>query len=161
RDGIARLWDTATGAPVSGPMTHPGSSALRSAAFSSDERRISTIDENGRALVRDVRTGQPIIEPLGHDVGSNSCEFSPDGRFLRTGMVATADEPPKFAFWSLPPDTGDSSTPEWLLQLSTLCAAGVVNDAGQYEHVPAVLAQLDDVRRQLAALPADAPFAEW
>jgi serine/threonine protein kinase/WD40 repeat protein len=161
RDGIARLWDSATGAPVSGRMTHPGSSALRAVAFSSDGRRISTIDENRRALVWDARAGQPIIEPLVHDVNVMACTFSPDGRYLRTELAATPSEVPKFALWSLPPDTGDAATPEWLLQLATVCAAGVVNDAGQYEHVPAVLAQLDDVRQQLAVLPVDAPFAEW
>ena len=80
---------------------------------------------------------------------------------LYTELAGTPREPPRFALWSMPPATGDAPTPEWLLQLATICAAGVVNDAGQYEHVPAVLAQLDDVRHQLAALPADAPFAEW
>jgi hypothetical protein len=161
REGISRLWDSASGTPLTGPMTNPGSSALRSAAFSSDGRRIGTVDENRRALVWDARAGQPIIEPLVHDGSVADCVFSPDGRFLRTELAATPGEPPKFAFWSLPPDTDEASTPEWLLKLATICAAGVVNDAGRYEHVPAVLAQLDDVRQQLAALPADAPFAEW
>ena len=51
--------------------------------------------------------------------------------------------------------------PEWLLQLATLLATRSVNDAAQCVDVPEVLAQRDDIRRQLAALPANAPYAEW
>jgi hypothetical protein len=94
-----------------------------------------------------------------------SPEFSLDGRFLRTEKatdVLTKSGEAHFYLWSVPPRLSDGGTiPEWLLQLGTVCATKVVNDAGQLVDVTDVYAQHDAVRHALVALPADAPFAEW
>jgi eukaryotic-like serine/threonine-protein kinase len=159
RDGIARVWDGHTGAAVSEPMVHSGA-AIRAAAFSPDGRRVATAANDGTARIWDARTGQPVAEPMKHDSRVFNCAFSPDGRFVST----EASQPgggPTFLLWSVPPDAGDTPAPEWLLQLATVCAAKSINDAGQCIDIPEVVAQIDDVRRQLAALPDDAPLVEW
>jgi len=51
--------------------------------------------------------------------------------------------------------------PEWLLQLATLCARKMVNDTGDLVDAPDGAAKFETLRQQLAALPADAPLAEW
>jgi serine/threonine protein kinase/WD40 repeat protein len=160
-DGIARVWDGHTGAAVSEPMMHAGV-AIRSAAFSSDGRRVVTAAQDSTARIWDARTGQPITEPMQHDFRVVGCAFSPDGRFVRTEAGRSGPGlGPTFFVWSVPPDAGEAPAPEWLLQLATICAAKSITEAGQCVDVPEVVAQIDDVRCQLAALPDNAPFAEW
>ena len=54
-DHTARVWDTATGEPISPPMKHEG--AVWHAAFSPDGRRVVTAcpDDNGAGLGRGHR----------------------------------------------------------------------------------------------------------
>jgi hypothetical protein len=80
---------------------------------------------------------------------------------VRTETAGAPTVPSTFWLWSVPPNAGDRPAPEWLLHLATICAAKTINEAGQCVDVPEVVAQIDDVRRQLAALPEDAPFVEW
>jgi hypothetical protein len=86
----------------------------------------------------------------------SSPEISPDGRFLRT------QRPEESYVWSLPPRLPEGApVPVWLLRLATVLATKTVNDAGQLVDIPDATTQFDDVRREIAALPADAPLAEW
>ena len=87
--------------------------------------------------------------------------FSPDGRFVRTETAGSPAVSSTFFLWSVPPEAGDVPAPEWLLQLATICAAKTINEAGQCVNIPEVIAQTNDVRRELAALPDHAPFVEW
>ncbi|HUJ42665.1 MAG TPA: serine/threonine-protein kinase [Opitutaceae bacterium] len=146
------VWDGRTGAPVGEPLPAGG----KQVRFSSDSRNLSTADANGIVRVWDVPSGQPVTEPMSYrSARTLSPEFSPDGRFLRT-------ETKEFFVWSVPPRLPvDSPIPEWLLQLATVCATKTVDDAGQLIDVPDVLKQFEEVQHQLAALPADAPLAEW
>ena len=66
-----------------------------------------------------------------------------------------------YSVWSVPCDTTHAPAPEWLLQLATLCAVRRVNETSQCIDAPEALAQLDEIHRQLDALPADAPYVEW
>jgi hypothetical protein len=64
--------------------------------------------------------------------------------------------------FSVPPRLPeDTRVPEWLLQLATVFSNKTVNDAGQLVDLPDAITQYHDVVRQIAALPADAPLAEW
>ena len=161
-NGVARVWDGRSGAPMSDPMRHPGSE-IRAAAFAADSRRVATASEDRTARVWDARSGQPVTEPMMHEDCKRvlDCAISPDGRFLQTEPGSLPGAAPTYCIWSVPPDAGDAPASEWLLQLATILATKSVNDAAQCVEVPEVLAQLDDVRRQLAALPPDAPYAEW
>ena len=82
--------------------------------------------------------------------------FSPgDGRFFYT---FSADET---YVWAVPPDVGDVPAPEWLLQLATICAGKRLSDSGALVDATNALEAIDDLRRTVAALAPDAPFAEW
>ncbi|TMQ11442.1 MAG: hypothetical protein E6J90_34670, partial [Deltaproteobacteria bacterium] len=59
RDETARVWDAATGKPVTSPLVHQG--AVTSAAFSSDGTRVVTASEDKAARVFDATTGKPVI----------------------------------------------------------------------------------------------------
>jgi hypothetical protein len=86
----------------------------------------------------------------------SSPEISPDGRFLRT------QGPEQIYLWSVPPRLPEGApVPEWLLRLAPVLATKTVHDAGQLVDLPDATTQFDDVRREIAALPADAPLAEW
>ncbi len=151
----AFVCDPRTGARVSEAISHPGVT-IRSAAFSPDGRRVVTAAQDSTARIWDAATGLPISDPLMHGSRVTGCEFSPDGHFVRT-----EDAEGRVLLWCVPPDAGDAPAPEWLLQLATICAQKKVNDAGQCVDAPDVLAQIDDVRGRLAALPDDAPFVDW
>jgi WD40 repeat protein len=87
---VARLWDTATGASVGQPMTHP--QTIEAATFSPDSRVLVTgtadTGAQGRPLPRgevyfwDVATSQPTAPPLAHPRGVLRVACSPDGKVL-------------------------------------------------------------------------------
>jgi WD40 repeat protein/tetratricopeptide (TPR) repeat protein len=88
RTGEARVWDVATGQPVTPPIRHAG--AVRRAVFSPDGRRFLTVTAGGPASrdtvqVWDAATGRPVSGPLVHPQGVIDAVFSPDGRSLATG----------------------------------------------------------------------------
>ena len=146
------LWDGRTGAPVS--IT--GAVGARRGGFSRDGKRIVTIDGHHGASIWDVRTGEPLSQPMGNPAADWLEGFSADGRFVQTY------DDGKPTIWSVPPALREgSATPEWLLQLATICATKIVNGTEQCVDAPEVVAQIDAVRRQLAALPDDAPLVEW
>jgi serine/threonine protein kinase/WD40 repeat protein len=154
RGDSAQICDGHTGATISEPMVHPGVSVL-SARFSPDGRRVVSGATDSTARIWNAATGLPLSEPLMHGSRVTGCAFSSDGRFVRTEGGG------RFLVWSVPPDAGDAPAPAWLLALATICAQKKINDNGQCGDAPEVTGQIDDVRRALAALPDDAPFAEW
>jgi WD40 repeat protein len=151
------LWDGWSGAPV-GETIPAGGRVIR---FSQDSRSLGTADDRGFAQIWDVPSGQAFTEPMrygssGINYLNSSPEISPDGRFLRT---QTAEE---FHLWSLPPRLPEGTpVPEWLLRLATAFATKTVNDSGQLIDVPDATTRFHDVYRQVIALPAEAPLAEW
>src|SRR5262249_23946886 len=60
-DRTARVWDAATGQPVTPPLEHRG--GVMSAAFSPDGRFVVTASADHTARVWDAATGQPVTPP--------------------------------------------------------------------------------------------------
>jgi len=79
-DGIARIWDIATGRTVLPPMVH--GAALRGARFSPDGAMLVTFGQNTRLRRWNAATGEPVGAPMESSGWLNHVEFSPDGRWL-------------------------------------------------------------------------------
>ena len=84
-DHTARVWDAASGKPLSEPMKHDG--AVYSAQFSPDGQRVVTASVDKTARVWDAASGKPLSEPIKHDDAVYSAQFSPDGRRVVTASV--------------------------------------------------------------------------
>jgi len=85
-DGSARVWETATGRPVTPPLKHAG--PVRSARFSPDGLLVATASDDGTARIWDSVSGQPVTPPLEHPQGVRYVHFSPEGERVLTGTVA-------------------------------------------------------------------------
>jgi WD40 repeat protein/tetratricopeptide (TPR) repeat protein len=96
RTGEARVWDVATGRPVTPPVRHAG--AVQRAVFSPDGRRFLTVaaggpDSRNVVQVWETATGRPVSGPLVHPQGVFVVVFSPEtssgrtGRLLATGCI--------------------------------------------------------------------------
>jgi WD40 repeat protein/tetratricopeptide (TPR) repeat protein len=81
KDGLARLWKTATGRPVCAPLPHDGE--IWHASFSPDSRQVITASKDRSARVWDTSTGQRRLT-LDHADSVNHADFSPDGRQVIT-----------------------------------------------------------------------------
>ena len=99
-DGMARLWDVATGLPIGQPLVHQGGAdvmdygpdgtwahtkGVRAVAFSPDGKTVLTGSSDKTARLWDVATGLPIGEPLYMKALSIAVAFSPDGKTVLTG----------------------------------------------------------------------------
>jgi WD40 repeat protein/Flp pilus assembly protein TadD len=86
----ARVWDTATGQPLSAALKYP--SELRHAEFSPDSRRVLTATSHG-IWVWDAASGRLVFPPLRHPAAPLLPQgeavlhavFSPDGRLIASG----------------------------------------------------------------------------
>jgi WD40 repeat protein len=154
------LWDARTVTPVgvriatSVPTEHWGGQSF---CFSPDGKRFATIDQEQNMRVWDVPSGQPILESRRHAAADlYGVGFSADGRFVRTDSYDGTTR-----VWSVPPALPEGqATPEWLLELATVCTGKSIDRTGQSVDEE-VDAKIDDIRRQLAVLPDDAPYVDW
>jgi WD40 repeat protein len=148
-----RMWDGETGIPVGKSISVWDSIA----AFSADSRSLGTADGHGSVRVWDVPSGHPYTEPMRYLFGAYQFdEFSPDGRFVR------AQRGDRYAIWSVPPRLDPGAViPEWLLQLATVLSGRIVNDVGEVTDVAEPSVEFQALRREIMALPADAPLADW
>jgi serine/threonine protein kinase/WD40 repeat protein len=151
--GSVAVWDTRTGARVGNQIEH--TTRLASApVFSPDGSRVLTCAADGLLRVWETRTGQLLGEPIRAGV-TTGASFSPDGRFILTqgtGLPAR--------IWAAPP-AADGRVPDWLLRLATLKTGSVVSDDGNPIPVTTELPPWDELRAEIAALPANAPYAAW
>lgn len=83
RDGIARIWDIATGEVITSLRGHLGQ--VTAAAFSPDEALVVTASTDRTARVWRVDAGRTITVLVGHTGVVNDAAFSPDGRLIVTG----------------------------------------------------------------------------
>ena len=98
-DGVARLWDAASGEMVAALEGHEG--MLTSAEFNSDGTHMVTASSDGTARLWDVATGEELHRLVGHEGLVNTAVFSSDGTFVVTASgdgtarlwdVATGEE---------------------------------------------------------------------
>jgi WD40 repeat protein len=93
---MARLWNTATGQPIGGPLL-TGSDGVAGVAFSPDGTMLATAGDDGTAQLWDTATGQLIASfPTGTG-GLSGVAFRPDGKVL-----ATADADGTVRLWTTP-----------------------------------------------------------
>jgi WD40 repeat protein len=111
--GMARVWDTATGQPISQVMRHGG--LVWFVKWSPDGRFLATTCTDGMARVWDARTGHLAAEPFSHEQGKEvrRAEFSPDGRRL---LTASFDGTARI--WELSFLRAPSPVPDWLPELA-------------------------------------------
>ncbi|MBN2508084.1 MAG: protein kinase [Verrucomicrobia bacterium] len=94
RNNRARVWDAATGQPVSAPLQHDPTLVAAGeflggvhplvAEFSPDGRRVVTGSIDHTARIWDAATGKPLLPPLPHSNWVTWIAFSPDGERLAT-----------------------------------------------------------------------------
>ena len=82
RDRAARIWDTATGKPVTPLLPHD--QAVCRCEFSPDGRRVATVSEDNLTHVWDADTGQPLTPPISHAASADVSAFSGSGRYFLT-----------------------------------------------------------------------------
>lgn len=84
-DRMARVWDAATGEPLTPPLVHAG--IVWRAVFSADGRRVASTGGDGRTKVWDAATGR--LE-FAIDTGGEgrAVAFSPDGSLVATAAFA-------------------------------------------------------------------------
>jgi WD40 repeat protein len=132
-DRIARVWDVASGRPVS-LMHHQD--YIPHVAFSPDSRRVVTIS-GGKVQVWDAATGQPITPPLLHP-GVQYASFSLNSRgVLTTGGRTTH-------LWDLSPD---NRLTEDLIRRAQLFRTRRIDQAGGFE--PLTFAEFQDAWQTL------------
>ena len=106
RNNTARVWDAKTGRALTPQLAHDRS-LIRSGEYlqglhplhadmSPDGTRVATASVDGTARLWDVRTGQPLGEPLRHGNFVSWIRFSPDAKLL-----ATACKDGKVRLWSV------------------------------------------------------------
>jgi WD40 repeat protein len=95
-----RVWDAASGRPVSPPF---GESGAHMVAFSPDGSRVVTASTDGTARVWDALSGQPVSPPLRHAKFVWKATFSPDGQRL-----VTASEDQTTQVWDVTTGRADS-----------------------------------------------------
>ncbi len=81
-DGIARIWDTASGQVLMELTGHDG--LVYAARFSPDGGRVVTASGDGTARVWDAETGKEMMVLNGHGRDVYVAAFSPDGQRLVT-----------------------------------------------------------------------------
>lgn len=125
QDYSARVWNAATGQPVTEPLRHGG--PLQDATFSSDGRRVVTASDDGTARVWDVDSGEPLTDSVASwspDRSGDTVRLSHDGCRLAC-MVSKG----VLEIWDLLPPVGDR-TPGWLPDLAEVVAGCKLNDKG-------------------------------
>jgi WD40 repeat protein/serine/threonine protein kinase/tetratricopeptide (TPR) repeat protein len=80
RDGIAQVWDLATGESITPPLKH--GSAVNHGCFSPDGGRVVTACADGTLRLWDIAVLSPSVLPLDQQELWSSVFFNPDGRTL-------------------------------------------------------------------------------
>ncbi len=81
-DGVAQVWDGATGQAIGLPLRHQ--LAVYFAAFSPDGHSVATASRDDTARIWNAATGEPCTPLLRHGAAIGHVAFSPDGQRLAT-----------------------------------------------------------------------------
>ena len=82
--------------------------------------------------------------------------------FLGNGQfLAQAHLSGRLLVWPIPPQSRRQPVPDWLLRLATVVAGGEIDARAVFREQAFDVKSFDEIRRELAALPGDAPYVEW
>jgi WD40 repeat protein len=88
-DGVARIWDVASGQP--GPTLRRQSGAIYSVAWSRDGTRLATAGQDGSVVIWDAQAGRALRTIAAHDGPCATVDWSRDGRrFVTAGLDGLA-----------------------------------------------------------------------
>jgi WD40 repeat protein len=153
-----RVWDAATGAPLTDPMLQPYATKdpLVGAVFSEDETLIATYSRTGEVRIWDSASGLLVVEPIKFGKTIISLNFFSSDRFL------TASHPlGGFSVWTIPPCAAGTRMPDWLMRLATALAGGEIDSRAIFRTRPFNVDVFEGIRKELAAAPLEGPFVEW
>jgi WD40 repeat protein len=156
QSGLARVWDTASGQPVSEVMRHGG--VVWFVKWSPDGRFLATTCTDGSARVWDARTGHLVSEPFVHQKEVRRAEFSPDGQRL---LTASLDGTAKI--WELDFIRPPVPVPDWLPELAESFVGKRIVSKDAPESVPGDTFQRVKERIAQGGEPDDfyARWAKW
>jgi serine/threonine protein kinase/WD40 repeat protein len=109
---FARVYDLATGQPLTPPFEH--GDWVHCASFSLDGKRVVTASTDKTARVWDAVTGQPVTRPLKHAGAVLHASLSPDGKRVVTAGGGAGQ------VWDA--TTGEAITPPFKHDSGVLCA---------------------------------------
>jgi serine/threonine protein kinase/WD40 repeat protein/tetratricopeptide (TPR) repeat protein len=124
-DGIARVWETATGRPAGPVLRH--TNYVATVAFSPDGSTLAAGDYGPAGLVKlwDWRTGKEVRPPLRHDDIVLNVSFSPDGRYLTSTKHHDWSKNPELLFW-------DVASGKVVFRVNYVCPAYVVRESSRF-----------------------------
>ncbi|MDO8631876.1 MAG: hypothetical protein Q7R41_15420, partial [Phycisphaerales bacterium] len=153
------LWDVATARMLIPPLL--GGNSIIWATFTSDETRVATFAATrGELRLWDAASGVLLAEPI-VGVGNppaSPITFTTNGHFIVTGKPGVGVQA---LVWPMPPSSGGRDVPSWLLRLATALAGGEIDDRAVFRTREFDAKAFEEIRAELAALPNDAPCAEW
>jgi WD40 repeat protein len=117
-DNLARVWDTATGVPLTGPLRHEGNGWY--ATFSPDGSRLITAGEERTARVWDAFTGEALTPPLPYSRVGRRALFSTDGN-----RAVVVHEGGAMTTWDLTPEVRPVTE---LVTLARVLACAGINE---------------------------------
>jgi WD40 repeat protein len=152
----ARLWDASTGMPLIDSMS--AGNDVTAAALSNDDSRVATYDSAQRQVrIWDTATGHLMAEPM-TVIGAainNPPAFIASDRFLTVNAGGAVQ------VWPVPPALQRVPAPDWLLRLAAAHAGGEVDRRSVFRELPFDPTVFATIRRELAAMPENAPYVEW
>jgi hypothetical protein len=172
----ARLLNTVSGERIGPMLGHD--SQCEFALFEREGRRLFTLANDCTVRIWDTanrivtgtstaiywweaRSGLPAMEPFraSHEP---IARFDVDRKGKTMILIGTSG---RMEVWTVPPQYEKQSAPTWLPRLASALAGVRLDENGALVPVAGgfarAQAELAAVRRELAALPADAPYAEW
>jgi WD40 repeat protein len=84
---LAKIWDVASGAEISSFSGHIQAERIWGAAFSPDGERVATGSWGGGLKIWHAKTGQELLDLVGHTSTVTGLDFSPDGKHLATSST--------------------------------------------------------------------------
>ena len=94
--GKARVWDPATGKPITPMLSHgevnnavtgPGGIALTAACFSPNNQLVATACGDKTVRIWNANSGEALTAPLRHEDHVTACAFDRTGRYLLTSSL--------------------------------------------------------------------------
>jgi hypothetical protein len=123
--------------------------------FRQDDQLVVTLSQQGEVRVYDSGSGQLLVEPIPAGAGAAVTGFDANDRHV---AIATEEG---VALWPLPPLSIRAPVPDWLLRLATATAGGELDRFALFRRQPVDGETFDELRREVAGLPDDAPYVDW